>query len=186
MSSAGKGSKSSHKQMTLLKLKSFCTVKATIKETKRPPVEWEKMFAKGVSEAVRVQNIWRTHTTQCQTTQVKNGQRSWIDIFPKKTYRWPVDEKMLITTESSWKCKSKLPEVSPPPCQNGSHQIDNKEQVLVRVWSSGDPRTLRVGMRFGAATVEDSTEGPQQMKGRTIIQSRGSARRTLVWRKRKH
>ena len=79
---------------------------------------------------------------------------------------------MLITTESSWKCKSKLPEVSPPPCQNGSHQIDNKEQVLVRVWSSGDPRTLRVGMRFGAATVEDSTEGPQQMKGRTIIQSR--------------
>lgn len=122
--------------MTLLKLKSFCTVKETIKETERPPSEREKMLAKGISEAVSVQNTWRTHTTQCQTTQVKNGQRNWIDVFPKKTYRWPVDEKMLIITESSWKCKSELPEVSPHTCQNVSYQTDNKE-VLVRMWCSG-------------------------------------------------
>ena len=42
--------------MTLLKLKSFCTVKETIKETERPPSEREKMLAKGISEAVSVQN----------------------------------------------------------------------------------------------------------------------------------
>ena len=33
-------------------------------------------------------------------------------------------------------------------------------------------RTLWVGMQFGAATVEDSMEVPQKIKGRTVIESR--------------
>ena len=70
------GKQKQSKQMTLLKLKSFCTVKETVKETERPPSEREKMLAKDISEAVGVQNTRRTHTTQCQTTQVKNGQRN--------------------------------------------------------------------------------------------------------------
>lgn len=24
-----------------------------------------------------------------KTTQIKNGQRTWIHIFPKKMYKWP-------------------------------------------------------------------------------------------------
>ena len=31
----------------LIKIKSFCTVKVTISKTKRQPMEWEKIFAKG-------------------------------------------------------------------------------------------------------------------------------------------
>jgi hypothetical protein len=31
--------------MTLLKLTSFCTTKETVSKLKRPPTEWEKIFA---------------------------------------------------------------------------------------------------------------------------------------------
>ena len=37
---SGKGNKSNNKQMGLLKLKSFYSVKETIKKTKRPPTYW--------------------------------------------------------------------------------------------------------------------------------------------------
>ena len=33
-----------------IKLKSLCTVKETINETKRPPTEWEKIFANDMSD----------------------------------------------------------------------------------------------------------------------------------------
>ena len=43
-----------------------------------------------------------------QKTDFKNGQRNWIDIFPKKTYRWPTGIwKSAWHYQASWKCKSK-------------------------------------------------------------------------------
>ena len=40
----------------------------------------------------------RIHTTQHQKSKPikKNGQRIWIDNFPKKTYRWPADSEWSI------------------------------------------------------------------------------------------
>ena len=39
-------------------------------------------------------NIWRTYTTQCQEdkqSNLKNGQRTWTDTSPRRTYRGPRD-----------------------------------------------------------------------------------------------
>ena len=35
--------------------------------------------------------VRNSHNTKHQTTQLKNGQRTWIDLSPKRTYRWPID-----------------------------------------------------------------------------------------------
>ena len=35
--------------------------------------------------------------------------------------------------------------------------------MLVRVWEKGDPGTLFMGMKIGAATVENSIEVPQKI-----------------------
>ena len=44
-------------------------------------------------QGLNPQNIQTTHAIQQQKeqkTQLKNRQKTWLDIFPKRTYRWPI------------------------------------------------------------------------------------------------
>jgi hypothetical protein len=41
------------------KLKSFCTTKEMVSQLKRPPTEWEKIFASYTSDKVLVTRIYR-------------------------------------------------------------------------------------------------------------------------------
>ena len=56
----------------------------------------------------------------------KNGQRTWIDIFSKRIYRWPTHEKMLNITNHQENAPQNHNEIPPHTCQNGYHQKDNK------------------------------------------------------------
>jgi hypothetical protein len=49
-----------------MKLKSFCTTKDMISKLKRPPIEWEKIFASYTSDN---QNIQRAQKTKLQQNQ---------------------------------------------------------------------------------------------------------------------
>ena len=77
----------------LTKLTSFCTAKETIKKTpRRQLTEWEKIVSNQATEKSLISKIHK----QCiqlnskkPTTQRKNGQKTQIDISPKKMYRWP-------------------------------------------------------------------------------------------------
>ena len=80
------------KKWDLMKLKIFCTVKEIINKTKRQPSEWEKIFAneatgKGLTSNFRSSSC--NSVSKKQTTPSKNGQKTEIDLSPKKTYRWP-------------------------------------------------------------------------------------------------
>ena len=50
----------------LMKIKSFCTAKETINNTKRQPTEWEKIFANDISDKGLVAKIYRFWTYQTQ------------------------------------------------------------------------------------------------------------------------
>ena len=41
--------------------------------------------------------------------------------------------------------------------------------MLVRMWRKGDPLTLLVGMQVDTATLENSMEGPQDVKNRDTL-----------------
>ena len=43
----------------LIKLKSFCTTKETINNPKRPPIEWEKIFANNVTDKGLISKIYK-------------------------------------------------------------------------------------------------------------------------------
>ena len=77
-------------QWDLIKLKSFCTAKETIKKMKRQPTEWEKIFANDSTDKGLISKIYKLIklNNKEQTTQVKNAHNTYIDISPKKTCRW--------------------------------------------------------------------------------------------------
>ena len=58
----------------------------------------------------------------------------------------------------------------PHICQNGYHQYTNK-QVLVKMWTKGNPFALLVGMQTGAASVESSTEITQKIRNESVFVS---------------
>ena len=71
----------------------------------------------------------------------KNGQKTYINISPKKTYRWPNIANYNVNANQIQK------EVSPYTSQNGYHQKVNKEQILESEWRKGNPPpTLLVEM----------------------------------------
>ena len=77
------------------KLTGFFTAKETINKMKRQAAEWEKIFANNATDNGLISKIYKqliqlnNDKTNKQTTQSKNGQKTLIDISPKKTYRWP-------------------------------------------------------------------------------------------------
>ena len=57
------------------KLKIFCTMKETINKMKRKLTEWEKIFAKEVTDKGLISKITQTAQYQKKKTQSKNGQK---------------------------------------------------------------------------------------------------------------
>ena len=56
-----------------------------------------------------------------------------------------------------------------------NHKQINKQQVLVRLWRTGNPSALLVGMQTGEATVENGMESPQKTKNGTALWPSNSA-----------
>ena len=64
----------------VMKFKSFCPAKETIKKRKRQPSEWEKIFANEATDKGLISKIYKQllqlHIKKKQTTQSKIGQKT--------------------------------------------------------------------------------------------------------------
>ena len=67
-------------QQDLIKLKSICIAKETIRKVKRQPSEWEEIIA---NETINFQNIQAAHTTQYQKNKRPNQK---VGKRPKQTF----------------------------------------------------------------------------------------------------
>ena len=63
----------------LIKLKSFCTAKETIKKVKRKPPEWEKIIANETTDKGLISKTYKELiqlNTRTTNTQSKSGQKT--------------------------------------------------------------------------------------------------------------
>ena len=61
-----------------MKIKSFCTAKETINKTKRQPMEWEKIFANGISDKGVVFKIYKD-LIKLHTQKTNNPVKKWAE-----------------------------------------------------------------------------------------------------------
>ena len=75
----------------LIKLKSFCTAKETISKVKRQPSEWEKLIANETTDKGLISKIYKQLiqlNIRKTNHPIKSGEKTYMDISPKKTHRW--------------------------------------------------------------------------------------------------
>ena len=112
----------------LLKLKSFCTANKTIDNTKRQPLEWEKISAnketdKGlISKIYKQLNIKITNPIKNKQQKNKNSGRPKQTFLQRHTDGQQTHEMVLNITSYQRNVNQNYSEVLPHTSQNGQHQ----------------------------------------------------------------
>ena len=80
--------------MGTIKHKKFYRAKETINKMKRQHTEWEKRYVNVMTDKQLISKIKSSYNSMSKNKKQKtllNNVEGLIDIFPKKTYRWPTD-----------------------------------------------------------------------------------------------
>jgi hypothetical protein len=104
-----------------LKLKSFCTTKEMVSKLKRPPTEWEKIFASYTSDKRLITRIHR-ELKKLNSPKINEPIKKWASELnrtfskeeiqmAKKTY-----EKMLTISSHKGNANQNLTKIIPHPC----------------------------------------------------------------------
>jgi hypothetical protein len=81
-----------------IKLKSFCTTKEMVSKLKRPPTEWEKIFASYTSDKGLINRIYR-ELKKLNSLKINESIRKW-EISQKKKFKWQKKFEKRLTISS--------------------------------------------------------------------------------------
>ena len=77
MSSGARETKEKTNSWDLIKIKSFCTMKETIRKIKRQQTEWKKIFANDISDKGLVSKIYKEFM-ELNTQKANNPVKKWV------------------------------------------------------------------------------------------------------------
>ena len=107
-----------------MKLKSFCTAKEIINKTKRQPTEWEKIFAKDMSDKGLASKTYKEFL-KLNTEKTNNPIKKWVEHMNRNiskedcTGGKQTHKKMFSITHHWGNANQNHNEISPHTCQNG-------------------------------------------------------------------
>ena len=140
---------------------------------KRQPTEWEKIYAKYLSDKQLISKIHKQliqfNNKKPQAIQVKSGQRMWIDIFLKKTYKGQPTHKNVLNMTNHQEMQN---ETTVSITSSLWEWLLSKRQEITSIVKDVEKREpFLVEMYIGAATMKNSLEVPQKKKGNEILPS---------------
>lgn len=88
-------------QRDCTKRKNFCLSRETMNRVKRRLREWEKIIENFIPEKGSISRIYKEllhPNSKKRKNLIKNKQRTWIDLSPKKIHWWPTPHGKMFNT----------------------------------------------------------------------------------------
>jgi hypothetical protein len=104
-----------------VKLKTFCTTKEMVSKLKRPPTEWEKIFASCISDKGQIARIYR-ELKKLNSPKINEPIKKWAIEFNRTFSKEEIQmakklhEKMLTISSHKGNANHNHTRIPPHPC----------------------------------------------------------------------
>ena len=132
--------------MGLHQTKKFCTAKETINKMKRPPTQWEKIFAKDISNKGLISKLYK----ELMQFNIKNPNNCILKLAEDINRPSSKEDIQMVNRHMQRRSTSliirKVQIKTTIRYYLRMAIIKNHHQMLVRMWRKGNPCSLLVGM----------------------------------------